>query len=57
MSLDPDRPGPIDLLTAEQRAVYDRVYRETQGPPANKHEKAWKMAVKEKAHHGRSFGR
>jgi len=46
MNLDPDRPGPIDLLTKEQLKRYYVVYAATSGCPSTKHAAAWKAAVK-----------
>ena len=43
--LDPDRPGPIDLLSPEQRQEYQETYHALDGDPTEKHRVAWRRAV------------
>jgi hypothetical protein len=45
--LDPDRPGPLDLLSKEQRGRYMAIYysRSSGTPPSEKHARAWHAAV------------
>jgi hypothetical protein len=45
--LDPARPGALDLLGRERRAVYDAAYRARPDDehPAEKHATAWRAAV------------
>lgn len=45
--LDPERPGPIDVLSPEQRERYMAVYysRSTQMSPDEKHRCAWRVAA------------
>ena len=45
--LDPDRPGPIELLAEEQRRRYRAVYSTTEGKPSEKHAAAWRAALTE----------
>ena len=46
-NLDPGRPGPIDLLTAEQRERYMAIYhsRSASMSPEEKHRCAWRAAT------------
>jgi hypothetical protein len=48
--LDPDRPGPVDLLNDEQRKKYMAIYqsRATSMSPDEKHRRAWRAATKHK---------
>ena len=43
--LDPDRPGPTDLLSKAQYRRYRAVYEAHNGEPGEKHAAAWRMAV------------
>ena len=43
--LDPDRPGPTDLLTKAQYRRYRAVYDAHNGEPGEKHAAAWRAAV------------
>lgn len=43
--LDPDRPGPTDLLSQDQYRRYRSVYEAHKGEPGEKHAAAWHAAV------------
>ena len=42
--LDPDRPGPTDILTHDQPRRYQAAYRAHNGTPEEKHAAAWRAA-------------
>jgi hypothetical protein len=46
--LDPDRPGPLDLLPKDRLATYKAVYysRPASMSPSEKHARAWKAALR-----------
>lgn len=44
-SLDPDCPGPTDLLSGEQYIHYQTAYAACRGEPGQKHAVAWRAAV------------
>jgi len=43
--LDPNRPGPTDLLNPEQYARYQVTYKAHEGEPTEKHSAAWRAAL------------
>ena len=47
ITLDPETPGPVDLLDGEQLATYKAIYvsRPASMDPAEKHRCAWRAAV------------
>ena len=47
-ALDPDRPGPTDLLSKAQYRRYRVVYDAHNGEPGEKHAAAWSAAVAER---------
>lgn len=51
-NLDPDTPGPTDVLTPEQYATYRAIYysRPAGVSPAEKHARAWKAALRRSSH-------
>jgi len=43
--LDPNRPGPTDVLSKEQYRRYQVVYQAHGGEPMDKHKAAWRAAI------------
>ena len=49
-ALDPDRPGPTDLLSKAQYQKYRAVYDAHDGDPGEKHAAAWRAALADGEH-------